>query len=75
MSTYKISSRKFNSYVEKHDDIGDVVKIPRSYKNKFYGDNIKADKNIRTKMRDSRYAHKNRRTVNKDWKDFNNMQY
>ena len=41
---------------------------------KFYGDNIKADKNIRTKMRDSRYAHKNRRTVNKDWKDFNNMQ-
>lgn len=74
MSTYKISSRKFNSYVEKHDDIGDVVKIPRSYKNKFYGDNIKADKNIRTKMRDSRYAYKNRRTVNKDWKDFNNMQ-
>ena len=74
MSTYKISSRKFNSYVEKHDDIGDVVKIPRSYKNKFYGDNIKTDKNIRTKMRDSRYAYKNRRKVNKDWKDFNNMQ-
>jgi len=25
-------------------------------------------------MRDSRYSHKNRRKVNKDWKDFNNMQ-
>ena len=74
MSTYKICSHKFNSYVEKHDDIGDVVKIPRSYKNKFYGDTIKANKNIRTKMRDSRYTHKNRRKVNQDWKDFNNMQ-
>jgi hypothetical protein len=74
MSTYKICSHKFNSYVEKHDDIGDVVKIPRSYKNKFNGDNIKTDKNIRAKMRDSRYSHKNRRKVNKDWKDFNNMQ-
>ena len=74
MSTYKICSHKFNSYVEKHDDIGDVVKIPRSYKNKFNEDNIKTDKNIRAKMRDSRYAYKNRRTVNKDWKDFNNMQ-
>ena len=68
MSTYKICSHKFNSYVEKHDDIGDVVKIPRSYKNKFYGDTIKANKNIRTKMRDSRYSHKNRRKVNKDWR-------
>ena len=74
MSTYKICSHKFNSYVEKHDDIGDVVKIPRSYKNKFNGDNIKADKNILTKMRDGHYAYKNRRIVNKDWKDFNNMQ-
>jgi len=74
MPTYKICCHKFNSYVEKHDDIGDVVKIPRSYKNKFYGDKIKADKNIKVKMRDSRYSHKNCRTVNKDWKDFNNMQ-
>ena len=35
MSTYKICTHKFNSYVDKHNDIGDVVKIPRSYKNKF----------------------------------------
>jgi hypothetical protein len=74
MSTYKICTHKFNSYVDKHNDIGDVVKIPRSYKNKFYGDNIKVNKNIRTKKLDSCYSYKNRRKVNKDWKDFNNTQ-
>ena len=32
------------------------------------------DKNLVNRKRDSRYAFKNRRTVNKDWKDFNNNQ-
>ena len=35
---------------------------------------LKNDKNIKSRKRDSRYAFKNRRTVNKDWKDFNNNQ-
>jgi hypothetical protein len=34
----------------------------------------KNDKNRVDRMMDSRYALKNRRTVNKDWKDFNNNQ-
>jgi hypothetical protein len=35
---------------------------------------LKNDKNLVNRNRDSRYALKNRRTVNKDWKDFNNNQ-
>lgn len=34
--------------------------------------NNKSEKSIKMRIRDSRYALKNRRTVNKDWKDFNN---
>jgi hypothetical protein len=73
-STYKINSRMFNNFVGKYDDISDIVKIPRSFKDKNNGDNIKTNKNFLAKKKDSRYAHKNRRTVNKDWKDFNNNQ-
>jgi len=34
--------------------------------------NNKCEKVLKMRIRDSRYALKNRRTVNKDWKDFNN---
>jgi len=64
----------FNKFAGKYDDIGDIVKIPRSSKNKNNGDDIKTNKNFLAKKKDSRYAYKNRRTVNKDWKDFNNNQ-
>lgn len=37
--------------------------------------NNKSEKAIKNRIRDSRYALKNRRTVNKDWKDFNNASY
>jgi len=73
-STYKINSRMFNNFAGKYDDISDIVKIPRSFKDKNNGDNIKTNKNFLAKKKDSRYAYKNRRTVNKDWKDFNNNQ-
>ena len=73
-STYKINSRMFNNFVGKYDDISDIVKIPRSFKDKNNEDNIKTNKNFLAKKKDSRYAYKNRRTVNKDWKDFNNNQ-
>lgn len=73
-STYKINSRMFNNFVGKYDDISDIVKIPRSFKDKNNSDNIKTNKNFLAKKKDSRYAYKNRRTVNKDWKDFNNNQ-
>jgi hypothetical protein len=35
---------------------------------------LKNDKNLVSRKRDSRYAFKNRRTVNADWKKFNNEQ-
>lgn len=35
---------------------------------------LKNDKNRMNRERDSRYAFKNRRTVNADWKKFNNNQ-
>jgi hypothetical protein len=35
---------------------------------------LKNDKNLLNRSMDKRYALKNRRTVNKDWKDFNNNQ-
>ena len=73
-STYKINSRMLNNFVGKYDDISDIVKIPRSFKDKNNEDNIKTNKNFLAKKKDSRYAYKNRRTVNKDWKDFNNNQ-
>jgi hypothetical protein len=72
--TYKINSHMYNKFVGKYDDIGDIVKIPRKFKNKNNTDEIKANKNILNKKKDSRYSYKNRRIVNKDWKDFNNMQ-
>lgn len=34
--------------------------------------NNKCEKAINMRIRDSRYALKNRRSINKDWKDFNN---
>jgi nitrogen regulatory protein PII-like uncharacterized protein len=37
--------------------------------------NNKCEKAIKNRIRDNRYALKNRRTVNKDWKDFNNSYY
>jgi hypothetical protein len=37
--------------------------------------NSKCEKALKMRARDSRYALKNRRTVNKDWKDFNNAFY
>jgi hypothetical protein len=72
--TYKINSLMFNKFAGKYDDISDIVKIPRSFKDKNNSDNIKTNKNFLAKKKDSRYAYKNRRTVNKDWKDFNNNQ-
>jgi predicted nucleic-acid-binding protein len=66
----KISYRAFNSYTNKCGDFEDVNKIPRELKR---GDNnvVNYKKNA-LKRKDSRLAYKNRRNINKDWKDFNN---
>ena len=66
MPTYQIDIKRFNKYTDKFEN--DVSKIPRDmkYRNNF---NDKSDKNNR--FYDKRYSYKNRRIVNKDWKDFN----
>lgn len=49
----------------------------RFKKNNDFNDEIQLQINSRilqSRNRDSRYSTKNRRTVNKDWKDFNNNQ-
>ena len=68
-NTNKISYRAFNSYSNKCEDFEDVNKIPRNLKR---GDNniVNYKKNA-LKRKDSRLAYKNRRNINKDWKDFN----
>lgn len=68
-STNKISSRAFNSYVNKCEDFEDVNKIPRKVKRT---DNEVNCKKIALKYKDARLSYKNRRSINKDWKDFNN---
>ena len=69
INTNKISYRAFNSYSNKCEDFEDVNKIPRELKR---GDNnvVNYKKNA-LKRKDSRLAYKNRRNINKDWKDFN----
>jgi hypothetical protein len=69
-NTNKISSRAFNSYANKCEDFEDVNKIPREVKRT--GNNEVNCKKVALKSKDSRLSYKNRRSINKDWKDFNN---
>jgi hypothetical protein len=70
----KISSRAFKSYTNKSEDFENIKKIPRSLKRE---DNANSASNARTckkaalKNKDARLSYKNRRSINKDWKDFN----
>jgi len=71
-NTRNINSRMFNSFSNKYNDTEDIVKIPRSIKQHNDVNNEKCLKTQKSRSRDGRYAYKNRRTINKDWKDFNN---
>ena len=66
-----ISSRVFNSYANKSEDFEDVRKIPRNIK-KTDNNDINSKK-IALRYKDARLSYKNRRSINKDWKDFNNQ--
>lgn len=71
----KISYRVFNSYANRTEDFEDVRKIPRYLKRMNGmngGDNGNAGKKIALRYKDARLSYKNRRSINKDWKDFNN---
>lgn len=66
MTTFIISSR-FNQFIGKQEDIENISKIPRSFRKNE--DKYKIHKNL---DRDLRTANKNKRTTNKDYKDFMN---
>jgi hypothetical protein len=69
----------FEKYDVEVNEVNEVSKY-KNYKNykKFnmFSDEIEVIKNkiINNREKDGRYSFKNRRIVNKDWKDFNNNQ-
>jgi hypothetical protein len=73
----KISSRAFKSYTNKSEDFENIKKIPRSLKREDNANSASNASNARTckkaalKNKDARLSYKNRRSINKDWKDFN----
>jgi hypothetical protein len=69
VSANRISYRAFNSYANKSEDFENVSKIPRNLKKADYNSNN--SKKFSLKCKDARLSYKNRRSINKDWKDFN----
>jgi hypothetical protein len=67
-------------YLENFNDNYDVNVLNKLNKQKFkndYSNEIQSKINsriVQQRNRDTRYSLKNRRTINKDWKDFNNNQ-
>ena len=62
---------------EKYDvEVNEVSKYKNYKKFNMFSDEIEVIKNkvINNREKDGRYSFKNRRIVNKDWKDFNNNQ-
>jgi len=68
----KISYRVFNSFTSRTEDFEDVRKIPRYLKRMDNKADKAASKNV-MRYKDARLSYKNRRSINKDWKDFNNQ--
>lgn len=66
----KISYRAFSSFSNKCEDFEDINKIPRKLKRA--DNNVPNNKKLALKSKDGRLVYKNRRGINKDWKDFNN---
>ena len=68
----------YNINFEKYDvEVNEVSKYKNYKKFNMFGDEIEIIKNNKilvNRERDGRYSFKNRRSVNKDWKDFNNNQ-
>ena len=75
--TDNINFEKYDVKVGGKSDSNKMKNWKNSGKYNLFSDEIEAlknDKNLVNRKRDSRYAFKNRRIVNKDWKDFNNNQ-
>ena len=69
---YEFDFDMYDNYIDMHNDITNLNS--KTFKTKFDNEKCNKFKNILSKKRDFRYANKNKRIVNKDWKDFNNYQ-
>ena len=63
----------FTSFANKCDDFENTKKIPRSLKrtDNNVRSSVGGNKKVALKNKDARLSYKNRRSINKDWKDFN----
>jgi|LauGreDrversion2_6_1035139.scaffolds.fasta_scaffold92583_2 hypothetical protein len=66
----------FEKYDVEVNEVNEVSKYKNYKKFNMFSDEIEVIKNkiINNREKDGRYSFKNRRIVNKDWKDFNNNQ-
>lgn len=80
MNVFANSLINTDEYTEIFNDNYDVTLLNKSNKQKFkndYSNEIQSKINsriIQLRKRDARYSLKNRRTINNDWKIFNNYQ-
>jgi hypothetical protein len=80
MNVFANSLINTDEYTEIFNDNYDVTLLNKSNKQKFkndYSNEIQSKINsriIQLRKRDARYSLKNRRTINNDWKSFNNNQ-
>ena len=80
MNVFANSLVNTDEYTEIFNDNYDVTLLNKSNKQKFkndYSNEIQSKINsriIQLRKRDARYSLKNRRTINNDWKTFNNYQ-
>ena len=80
MNVFANSLINTDEYTEIFNDNYDVTLLNKSNKQKFkndYSNEIQSKINsriIQLRKRDARYSLKNRRTINNDWKSFNNYQ-
>ena len=80
MNVFANSLINTDEYTEIFNDNYDVTLLNKSNKQKFkndYSNEIQSKINsriIQLRKRDARYSLKNRRTINNEWKSFNNYQ-
>lgn len=74
--TFTNKTTSFASFADKCEDFENIKKIPRSLKR--VDNNVRSSastansyKKVVLKNKDARLSYKNRRSINKDWKDFN----
>lgn len=73
--TDDINLEKYDLALKVHNKMFSKAKNAKNYdKYNLVREALKNGKNLKSRERDSRYAFKNRRIVNADWKKFNNEQ-